>query len=326
MDKSETTLTFHEIKKRIDHYDSIISSKLQWIKVMLERKGKELYEQEYPHYIEKHDCVPDKSLFYNQVVVQTAALFNQIINYPDLITEEEILFRDGNAVAINLKNIDFILAGLEPEPIKPEIGKIIIDIKFANELSAFYKAQNALPLSGNHCFLLFDRGKKTMEEIDLKALDIVILSNYANWLFCEWDTIEPCYNNDVELPNEQIDDKTDFLYKENNKFNSLTLKDVYDHFYTWTQKLNKNGEKFLSNECLIIFIKMAFCESIPIYKQTLNYNPGEIKTIRQIFYTFYELTIKKQGIRPQRDDYIHLLTDYFTGFDFTRIKNNFNRK
>ncbi len=104
----------------------------------------------------------------------------------------------------------------------------------------------------------------------------------------------------------------------NNNFDNVNNLNVYNYFKK--ELVEKN---YLDLETLEEYLNLAFeKKTIPNKKITLKIIKTK-RSIRQIFYKYYlEIAYKPYG---NRSDYIKLLTDYFQGFEYDKVKNNFNQ-
>ncbi|AEI51209.1 hypothetical protein [Runella slithyformis] len=112
-----------------------------------------------------------------------------------------------------------------------------------------------------------------------------------------------------------------------NNFNSMDYEDIRPYFVKLTTLRSKNGEPHLTEEQLNQFLVNAFVEkTIPEPKIKMNFRDGEIGTIRAIFYSYYLACQREhESTRNVKDKYVKLLTDYFQGFKYDAIFNNFNK-
>lgn len=134
-------------------------------------------------------------------------------------------------------------------------------------------------------------------------------------------------NDVIEIPsnNESV------FYDLENKFNKVPLIDVKNHFIQLTVKTSKkNGKPHLTKEQLTQFIEIAFLDRRNAdenkKKIRMNFDRGELHTIRKVFYDFYKTYRSEyESSQSVKEKYVKLLTDNFEGFDYTKIANNFDK-
>jgi len=120
------------------------------------------------------------------------------------------------------------------------------------------------------------------------------------------------------LPQQTKTNKSDEVFAFENNFDRVSNKAVYNFFNTELVE-----KKYLSIQDLQTFLKMAF-ENQEHPQTKFNFKKKYlIKNIRVIFYKYFS-EINKEKYNTQ-DRYIRLLTDYFEGFEFEKIKSNFNK-
>jgi len=103
--------------------------------------------------------------------------------------------------------------------------------------------------------------------------------------------------------------------KQNELIPSVSVKEVLTHFETLTEKTNKKGEFYLTEEQLIIFINSTFIQLEPI-KQKFNCNGFIKKNIRKIFYDFYFKNKNKEYNQTAlKRKYFNIMDDAFEGFN-----------
>jgi hypothetical protein len=103
-----------------------------------------------------------------------------------------------------------------------------------------------------------------------------------------------------------------------NEFDSIDEIVVFNYF-----KKELVDKKYLSLENLEIYLKLSFeKKELPKTKFILQ-KSKTLKVIRVIFYNYFKnIAYKPNG---KQSEYIKLLTDYFQGFEFEKVKNNFNK-
>lgn len=117
------------------------------------------------------------------------------------------------------------------------------------------------------------------------------------------------------LKNKEID-SIEFSF--NNEFDNVNSKVVFDYFKK--ELVDKN---YLSIEDLENYLKLSFeKKEIPKEKFVFKQN-RTLKAVRAIFYNYFKnIAYKPSGRQPE---YVKLLTDYFQGFEYEKVKNNFNK-
>lgn len=130
-----------------------------------------------------------------------------------------------------------------------------------------------------------------------------------------------------EIAKEPEGNESNFLdeqEKVKNKFNTMELEMVEQHFRALVNIQSTNGKSFLSETDLKNFIKAAFIENKPL-KEKLKFNmvSGEMKTVQNIFYSFYfackgEYENTSKGIQLK---YLNLLKENFEGFKNLSSRN-----
>jgi len=123
--------------------------------------------------------------------------------------------------------------------------------------------------------------------------------------------------------------KNEHLKTEINTFcKSMPLSIPKEHFKVFTRKNSKNKKPFLTTEQYNAFIERAFNGNIDILKQKFNQIPkGEKLLIQAEFYDFYNKHCMDYFNSMQcQPEFIRLLTENFTGWDFKNVSNNFTPK
>jgi hypothetical protein len=105
---------------------------------------------------------------------------------------------------------------------------------------------------------------------------------------------------------------------------SMSFDIPKEHFKVFKEKKNKNGDSFLTEVQFNAFINKAFYGKADIPKQKLNQSKGEKLLLQAVFYDFYhEHCFNYFNTMQCRDNFIHLLTENFEGWDFNKVKANF---
>lgn len=148
---------------------------------------------------------------------------------------------------------------------------------------------------------------ETVEKLPINKTDYKILSDrYRNYL-----------DNKHKLQQPETN-KPDVNFEFENNFDRVKNTAVYDFF-----KTKLVDKKYLTVDSLHNYLKVAFENQQPPLTKFSFENKYLIKDIRKIFYDYFSV-INTEKYSAQ-DRYIKLLTDYFEGFDFEKIKNNFNK-
>ena len=145
----------------------------------------------------------------------------------------------------------------------------------------------------------------------INAIDLMKEENTAFFLGFDDENNEP--------PQQAKNIKTDEVFEFENNFDSVKNTKVYEYF-----KTKLVDKKYLTIDNLHNYLKVAFenPKQPPLTKFSFE-KKYFIKDIRKIFYDYFT-SINTENYSTQ-DKYIKLLTDYFEGFDFEKIKNNFNK-
>ena len=108
---------------------------------------------------------------------------------------------------------------------------------------------------------------------------------------------------------------------------AMPLDFAISHFKVFTEKNSKNGRPFLSCEQLNSFIERAFYGNSKLPQLSFNLDTKEKMHIVKRFYDFYFESSKQYENTSQcQDKYIRLLTDNFSNWQYSSIKNNFSKK
>lgn len=159
--------------------------------------------------------------------------------------------------------------------------------------------------------------------IEIKAMINPIWYNEFTPLIKEW----------IDNWNVQKEQKTEkhknieidtLLQSQNFLIPLVPMKFVYDHFVVLTQKTNKFNEFYLTNDQLFLFLKSTFIDKKPI-KQKLNCEPFNKKSVRTIFYEFYQKAKNKERNQTSlKRKYFNILNNSFEGFNENDYKD-FNK-
>lgn len=80
---------------------------------------------------------------------------------------------------------------------------------------------------------------------------------------------------------------------------------------------------YITKKDFIKFIKSGFFGFKYDEKINMNFKPGTKGKVIRLFYMFYNNSVPLEKTSHLRDKYIRLLTDNFSEFDFSTVKNNF---
>ncbi len=139
------------------------------------------------------------------------------------------------------------------------------------------------------------------------------------------------YNTIIEIrriisSDELVSDELDSLLKNEdpkvakirNNFDKISIMDVYNHF-----KIGLVDKKYLTDEELINFLKLAFEHQILPKKRFKIKNAKTKQIVVSLFYKYY----KDIAGRPHRKqkEYAALLGEYFEGYNTKNVSSNFNK-
>jgi len=154
--------------------------------------------------------------------------------------------------------------------------------------------------------------------------DVQLLSMYLQLLI---DEIKGNYSNNISLSPTVEPNNIQNNTERENLFNGIPVDTVKNYFKDLTS-LSNNGKPHLTNAQLDKFIEIAFLKydvtNPPQKKIQMNFVVGEISKIRKIFYNFYSVSLQHESTRNKKK-YIELLTNYFEGFVYKKIADNFSR-
>lgn len=218
-------------------------------------------------------------------------------------SEGKLIFNAKQYDDIMLTNVLLLLrelfAGLETHAAIKEINKSIEELE----------THKIIATSTNR--VLFDIVKPQLKFLKSQ------LKHYQKKLLTESIPNSADYKNDDDI----YKDYTNIFHK------SMPIKTAVNHFTIFTISKSKNGKPFLTKDQLDIFIRKAFCGISDLPKQTFNQIPkGEKFKIQYVFREFYNNYFQYFNTGQVQDEFIKLLTENFTGWEFKNIKNNFNLK
>lgn len=111
-----------------------------------------------------------------------------------------------------------------------------------------------------------------------------------------------------------------------NKFNSpMPLLTVRKYFMQLSNSPRKNRGAFLTPDEVNLFVRRAFVKEKGIGEMTLKVGPKDQLYVWKIFYQLYDYCLLNhyEDTSQCREDYIRLLTDNFTNYDFDKVRANF---
>ena len=266
--------------------------------------------------------------------------------WDSFIKEYSKKVEDGNknvnfpsSFKINLEKYELIIDN--QITINSEIVGNLETISFKNEYLP-KQIEFEVKKSKNQINLIFVNNERA--ERVLNNLLIQILTLKSKWIeknLKDYDFIDTAVEDLLEyirryLPkqiNENLIERAEKTIAndlEPNNFNEMPLTEVKEHFMQLKTLKGKNGKPYLKEEELNKFLKIAFKEynkeSPPTEKIKIEYNDGEKGNIIKIFYSFFDKSkIAYEPTQNVKEKYVKLLTDYFQGFDFVKVSNNFNK-
>lgn len=180
-----------------------------------------------------------------------------------------------------------------------------------NHLTNIESKKNAM----SKCIDFYHNGEKfnTNEEflIMMSSLEKMIASHDAIISFLETNkqTLQ------TSIKKIQTDTKENIF---TNNFDSVNETKVYNYF-----KCELADKKLITLNTLNEYLILAFQNTEIIPDVKFNFLKKENKaSIIKIFYNYYSIIVQSQYGR--QDEYIKLLTNYFSGFEFQKVKNNFS--
>lgn len=149
----------------------------------------------------------------------------------------------------------------------------------------------------------------------------------VNLFSTTWEN-EPLPAHQTEKKAQQSQPDFDKLLCEiknsENKFvPSMPMEKVINHFKALTEKKSKNGQPFLTQEQLILCLQKAFLNKPKIEKQKINLGTGQKGYVIKRFYEFFVLAVADYNELNKKDKYIKLLSDNFTNWKSSTIKDMF---
>lgn len=137
------------------------------------------------------------------------------------------------------------------------------------------------------------------------------------------------YLDTTNINEEEIYTKESILKLKNNLIPSQEMLEIPFNFFVFlTTEKNRNGLPYLQEKDLLIFLKNGFHDINSTNKITLNTATREQVRITYFFHQFMQWSQQKdyEDSSQNVDKYLKLLTKNFKGFDFNKIKPNFNNK
>jgi|GEM_PF-5418755 len=143
------------------------------------------------------------------------------------------------------------------------------------------------------------------------------LVNYFNWITGHIDVMDSKFDS-IKVDTE--------LESMKNVFNDMPLKEVYKYFEPLVNQKGRSQQFYLTNIDLMLFIKVAFCGEPISVKLTFNIGRGDLGKISYFFYQYFEICSVKKGYQANKDQYVKLLTDNFSNFNYNSVFSNFNKR
>lgn len=185
----------------------------------------------------------------------------------------------------------------------PELEQLAAEI---NELRAKLKGQTVQnPNLGYH---KEGNGQRALKHLKKYRKDLKILAN-------ECDAI--LESRKAALPPDS---------PSRNIFNGQPISEVREHFKTLTiLKSKANGKPIINPEQLEEFFRQAF-EGKKGEKIPMNKGSKDGRQIQKVFLSYYH-DFAHIYPRPnnKQEEYLKLLTNYFSGWDFEKLKGNFHK-
>lgn len=103
----------------------------------------------------------------------------------------------------------------------------------------------------------------------------------------------------------------------------MPMQDVVQHFLPLTKVKSKNGNPFLTERQLNLFLKRAFLMDTKVPKQTFNVTGGDKGFVVLRFYEFFSLTVAKYNEYNRKGKYIELIDNNFTNWRRSTIATFF---
>ncbi len=264
---------------------------------------------------------------------------------------------DGGEIIVNEKLIDYL--SINPEKLtlynktvydndKQDIYEEVTDC-FYDDLTKLYKSQlgflkkcfanslmkdvtdvnrnsfnEGMLLKLNYFLELSDNQDYSVPTQDETSKNLLqaFLQDSINWVQKQRAGGLPQQKDVVEIPDIDFNGTV-------NKFNSMPIKMVWEHFKPLTTTKSKNGKPHLTEEQFKTFIREIFInDNYPLpNKIELNVEDGERQSVIYKFYHFYNSAkFDYESTKNCKPKYVKLLTDNFTKFDYDKVFGNFHKK
>jgi hypothetical protein len=152
-------------------------------------------------------------------------------------------------------------------------------------------------------------------EIVAHTENILYLKNTIEKI--ENENILECKNNTQE-PVENI--LSEIMASENNFWKGMDMKFVITHFKVLTERKNKAGTPFLSNDQFISFLKRGFLNDTTEPKQKVNCMPTEKGFVILRFYDFYKDSVSFYMHPNKKEKFINLFTNCFDNWQPSTVQ------
>ena len=99
----------------------------------------------------------------------------------------------------------------------------------------------------------------------------------------------------------------------------------YNYFSPLTTETNNNGEFYLNEKQLLLFLKRAFNQVSSISKQKISKGSREFSKITGFFHEFMTKSYEYETSSQEGEKYIKILSNNFDGFDFKKVNDNWSK-
>jgi hypothetical protein len=252
------------------------------------------------------------------------------------MTDKFTEFRDAYSLFIrNIADLDF----LKKIVIKKKNAKKVVPLDTSEKFRDVVKLQMELGhFSKNLRYQIND----TFPDPKHKAAWIKSIKDFTSKEIKFWESNSKSEDFELWMPKclydilkeiEKVENaeiqKVENNGNENNVFSkSMPLSIAIEHFKVLTEKKSKNGKPFLTSDQLNSFIDQAFKGKKNLQKIKINQIPkGEKGLIQGTFYEFYnKYCFEYFNTMQCQENFIHLLTDNFSGWEYKKLKGNFKPK
>jgi len=228
-------------------------------------------------------------------------------------------YNNKETFIINDINIAFYNVECSFQSIKEIEQNIAYNISTGDYDIALKIQDYCVPLLKEIRILLKDRFFIDIDKSPLKINFDEVIIKLENSINIERIKLLNDLKKDIDKePQQPETNNTDINFEFENNFDRVKNTAVYDFF-----KTKLVDKKYLTVDSLHNYLKGAFENQKPPLTKFNFEKKYLIKDIRKIFYDYF--TVINTEKYSTQDRYIKLLTDYFEGFDFDKIKNNFNK-